>query len=83
MKKYISISFLALVFILTILIIMFYRTSYSALYKEKILTQDKEIQNAFKNYEIVNCNFNLKNPEHAFVSFQHYVYPEDNTEMKF
>jgi len=83
MKKYIITTFAVLIVILTILIAMSYKSSYSALYKEKILAQDIEIQNAFKNYEIVNCNFNLKNPEHAFVSFQHYIYPEDNSEMKF
>jgi len=83
MKKYFVIAPTILVFVLTLLVFFSYKSSYSALYKDKILTQDEEIQNAFKEYEMVNCNFSLNNPEHAFVSFQHYIYPEDNTEMKF
>lgn len=83
MKKYISISLVILIVILMTAIVVSYKTSYSALYTDKVLTQDEEIQDAFKEYEIVNCEFNLKNPKHAFVSFQHYIYSEDNSEMKF
>ena len=83
MKKYVISTVSLLIAILIVLTFLLYKTSYSALYENKILTQDEEIQNAFKNYEIANCDFSLKNPKHAFVSFQHYIYPEDNSEMKF
>lgn len=81
MKKLIFIILIVLITLFSMLALL-YKTSYSALYAEKILSQNKEIQNAFKNYEILTCNFHLTEPKYVFISFQHYSYPEDEIDIE-
>jgi len=85
MKKKLKIALSILVLILLVVLFQLaysYKNINKSLINKKIYGQSEKVQKAFKNYNIVECRFDLLNPEYAFVSYQHYVYPERNVDNK-
>lgn len=54
----------------------------SELVSENILSQSENVQKSYVSYKSSLCKFDLLKPEYAFISYLHYVYPEDNIDRE-
>lgn len=74
----IILSSILLVALIAILIIMPVFNIKNTMIEHDVYSESKKVQEAFQNYDAIECKFGLLNPEYAFVSHLHYVYPERN-----
>ena len=85
MKKPIKIIISVLIILIIAIlinIIFYYKSINKALIYNEVLSQNEYVQKAMKKYKVVECKFNLTNPEYALVALEHYVYPEDDVDRK-
>jgi len=84
MKKSTKIILIILLFVIAGISIQLYLYNKidDVLIYKNVISQSKDVQKSYKNYQPIRCEFGLFNPKYAFVSYLHYFYPEDDVDME-